>query len=293
MNKKGLRGGRYKPLSEEDIKKIHKTSLKVLEKVGVEINDPDSFYLAKKRGAIADEKTRVVKFPADLALEFIHMAPSRVILCGQEEKDKLILEENKVYAGTGGTALNVIDLDSGKRRPSSLKDLRDIARLVDSLDNIHFFLLPVYPTEIQKEKVDVNRFFSGLSNTTKHVMGGIYTLDGMRDVIKMAEVISGSPEKLRKSPIISFITCVMSPLKQDAHYGGMMLEAARKGIPVVCPAEPLSGATSPVTLAGTLVIQTADTLAGVILTQMSNPGTPVICGSVATTTDLRDMKYLS
>jgi trimethylamine--corrinoid protein Co-methyltransferase len=73
----------------------------------------------------------------------------------------------------------------------------------------------------------------------------------------------------------------------------MLVEIARAGIPVVCPAEPLCGATSPITLAGTLVIQNVDSLAGVLLTQIVNPGTPVIYGSVASNTDLRDLKYLT
>jgi trimethylamine--corrinoid protein Co-methyltransferase len=89
------------------------------------------------------------------------------------------------------------------------------------------------------------------------------------------------------------ITCSISPLKVDGHYGDLVIDIARSGIPVVCPAEPLCGATSPITLAGNLVIQTVDSLMGVMLTQIVNPGTPVIFGSVASNTDLKDLKYLA
>lgn len=293
MIRKGLKGGSYKPLSDKDIEKIHHSSLKVLGEVGVEINDEGAVQLAKNKGAIVNEDRKTVKFPPGLVMDFIHKAPSQVKLCGREEKHDLTLEGKRVYLGTGGTALNVLDLDSGKRRQTILKDLRNIAKLVDALDNIHFFLLPTYPSEIPTERVDVNRFFAGLSNTTKHIMGGVYTRKGVKDVIRMAEIIAGSPKKLRERPIISMITCAMSPLKQDGHYCRLMMEIARAGIPLVCPSEPLSGATAPITLAGTLVIQNVDTLVGVIITQIVNPGTPVICGSVATSTDLRDMKYLA
>jgi len=85
----------------------------------------------------------------------------------------------------------------------------------------------------------------------------------------------------------------MSPLKMDRQYGELVVEIARSGIPLVCPAEPLCGATSPVTLAGNLVIQTVDSLIGVLLAQIINPGTPVIFGSVASNTDFRDLKYLA
>jgi len=174
-----------------------------------------------------------------------------------------------------------------------LKDVAQFAKLVDGLENIHFYLLPLYPTELNKEVVDVNRFYTGLSNTSKHIMGGIYTKKGVSEVIKTAEMIAGSPQKLRERPIISFITCVMSPLKIDSLYGDMLIEIARKGIPVACPSEPLCGATSPVTLAGNLVLVNAESLAGITLAQLVNPGTPVMYGCVATIADMQTMNYLS
>jgi len=89
------------------------------------------------------------------------------------------------------------------------------------------------------------------------------------------------------------IACTVSPLKIDSNYGDFMITIAKSGLPVVCPAEPLCGATSPVTLAGNLLIQTVDSLMGVMLTQLVNPRTPVIFGSVATSTDLSNLSYLA
>jgi trimethylamine--corrinoid protein Co-methyltransferase len=234
-----------------------------------------------------------VRLPREKALELIARAPSEILLCGREEKHDIRLGGSRVHTGTGGTALHVYEPASGKRRQADLRDLKNIAGLVDKLDNIHLFLLPTYPNELPLERVDVNRFFAGLDNTTKHVMGGIYTPEGMEQVIKMAGIIAGSPQALRERPIISLITCIISPFIIDANYGDMVVQAARSGIPVVCPSEPLCGATSPVTLAANLTVQTVDSLMGVILTQAVNPGTPAIFGSVATNSDLRDLKYIA
>jgi trimethylamine--corrinoid protein Co-methyltransferase len=154
-------------------------------------------------------------------------------------------------------------------------------------------MLPTYPSDLPVERVDVNRFFAGLDNTTKHVMGGVYTLEGVKQVIRMGEMVAGSAEALRERPLISMVTCSISPLKMDGQYGDLVIAIAESGIPLVCPAEPLCGATSPVTLAGNLAVQTVDSLMGVMLTQIVKPGTPVILGSVATNTDLRDLKYLA
>ena len=109
----------------------------------------------------------------------------------------------------------------------------------------------------------------------------------------LAEIVAGSSQALRERPIISMVACSMSPLKLDGHYSELLITVARNGIPLVCPAEPLCGATSPVTLAGNLVIQTVDSLMGVMLAQIVNPGTPTIFGSVATNTDLRNLRYLA
>ena len=154
-------------------------------------------------------------------------------------------------------------------------------------------MLNVYPNDLPDEDIDVNRFGAALNRTRKHVMGGVYTVEGVRNVIKMAEIIAGSPEELRKRPFISMVTCNISPFKLDKSYGELAMEVARNRIPVVVPAEPLCGATAPITLAGNLVVQNVDTLAGVMLTQLVNPGTPVLYGCISSITDLRDMKYLS
>ncbi|MBN1161620.1 MAG: trimethylamine methyltransferase family protein [Dehalococcoidales bacterium] len=293
MIRKGLEGGSYKPLTPENISSINETVLNIIEEIGYEVNSDKARDAFEKAGASVNSEKRRVRLPRKKALELISKAPSEVTLCGRDEKHDIHLGGTRVYTGTGGTALYIYDTATGERRQATLEDLKNISRLVDKLDNIHLFLLPTYPNELPIEQVDVNRFFTGLDNTTKHIMGGVYTIDGMREVIRIAEMVAGSPQALRERPIISIISCVISPFIIDAKYGDMLVAAAESGLPVVCPSEPLCGATSPVTLAGNLVVQTADSLMGLILAQAVNPGTPAIFGSVATTTDLRDYKYIA
>jgi len=293
MIRKGIPGGSYKPLSDQSVEKVHQTAMRVMEEVGFEVNSEAALELFANAGAEVDRERRLVRLPQKLATELIQRAPSTVKLCGQEEEHDIVLGGNLVHAGTGGTALYIYEPNSGTRRQASLDDLKRIARLVDQLDNIHLFMLSTYPNELPVEQVDVNRFFAGLDNTAKHVMGGVYTPGGVRQVIHMAEMVAGSAEALRERPLVSMITCSISPMKMDAHYGDLVVTIAETGIPLVCPAEPLCGATSPVTLAGNLLIQTVDSLMGVMLTQIVNPGTPVIFGSVATSTSLSDLGYLA
>jgi len=293
MIRKGLAGGSFKPLTEESIRKVHHTVMRIIEEVGFDVNSDTALELFERYGAWVDVEKHRVRMSQERALELINMAPSEIMLCGQDKKHDILLGGNRVYAGTGGTALYIYEPATGEKRLANLEDLKRITKLVDQLDNIHLFMLPTLPNGLPVEQVDVNRFFAGLDNTTKHVMGGVYTLDGVEQVIRMAEIVAGSAEALRQRPIISMITCSISPLKMDKQYGDLVVAIAKSGIPLVCPAEPLCGATSPVTLAGNLVIQTVDSLMGVMLTQIVNPGTSVIFGSVATSTDLRNLKYLA
>jgi trimethylamine--corrinoid protein Co-methyltransferase len=293
MAGKGLIGGSYKPLSEDSVSKVHQTVMRVIEEVGFEVNSEEALKLFKGAGAITDDGNRRIRLPKEKALELIKMAPSEVHLCGRDEENDIFLGGNRVYAGTGGTALYIYEPDTDRKRQATLEDLKRIAGLVDNLENIHLFMLPTYPNELPVEQVDVNRFFAGLDNTSKHVMGGVYTLEGVEQVVRMAEMIAGSAEALRQRSLVSMIACVMSPMKMDGHYGDLLIAIARNGVPLVCPSEPLCGATSPVTLAGNLVIQTVDSLMGVMLAQIVNPGTPTIFGSVATSTDLRNLTYLA
>ncbi|MCK5436650.1 MAG: trimethylamine methyltransferase family protein [Desulfobulbaceae bacterium] len=293
--RKGLAGGQYTPLSEKDIKKIDDASMQIFEEVGVQVNFPAALETFLEAGATVDEKQNIVKMDRGLVKELLSSAPATITLYGRDESGEHDLEigGNRVYMGTGGTALNVQDPGSNDSRRAELRDIMNMARLVDHLDNIHFYMLNVYPSDLSVKGIDVNRFGAGLNRTRKHIMGGVYTLDGVRNVIKMAEKIAGSPETLRKRPFISMVACPISPFKLDQSYGELAVEAAKNNIPVVVPAEPLCGATAPITLAGNLVVQTVDTLAGIIMTQLANPGSPAIYGCISSITDLRDMKYLA
>jgi len=290
MVRKGIEGGSYRPLTEDGITQIHDTVMRVFEEVGIQVNSDKSLEYFKDAGASVSD--HVIKMPRDMVMELVNKAPSEVTLYGRDPEHNLDLGGTRVYAGTGGTALHIINGVTGERRKATLQDLKDLARLIDGLENIHFFLLPTYPTDLQPEIVDVNRFFAGLDNTSKHIMGGIYTYEGLENVIKMAQIIAGSEEKLKQEPIISIILCAISPMTIDEKYGNMIVTAAKAGIPVALPSEPLCGSTSPVTIAGNVAIQVVDSLAEVCLTQLVNPGTPAIFGSVASSNDFRDLKYL-
>jgi trimethylamine--corrinoid protein Co-methyltransferase len=291
---KGLPGGVYRPLSDEDVRQIHDASMRVFEEVGIRVNNGEALELFAAAGARVDREEALVKIAAHRVMDLVGRAPRNIDLYGQRPEHTLEVGGTRVYAGTGGTALYVLEPGGNEKRRATLSDLRDIARLVDTLENIHFFMLPVYPGDVPEEHVDVNRFGAALAYQGKHVTGGVYTVKGVREVIRMAEILAGSARRLRERPLVSMVTCCgISPFVLDDRYSELTLEVARAGIPVITPVEPLCGATAPITLAGNLVVQNVDTLAGIMLTQLANPGTPAMYGCISSISDMKDLKYLS
>jgi trimethylamine--corrinoid protein Co-methyltransferase len=141
--------------------------------------------------------------------------------------------------------------------------------------------------------MDINQFYASLSNTTKHIMGAAQSVQTARDVIEMAQMIAGGKEALVKRPIISFVTSWMiSPLHFATETTQVLLEIVRNKIPVALSSAPMAGSTSPVTLAGTLAQVHAEQLSGIVLTQLANPGSPVLYGAIPSMADLKTMGYV-
>ncbi len=289
----GLVGGQYRPLSQKMIERIHEATLEIFQEIGFEVFDDRALEIFAGHGATVDRDKKVVRLSPKVVEKALETAPRSITLYGREDRHNLLLEGKRVHMLTGGTAVYVLDFETGQRRLSNLDDVANIARLCDTLDHVHSYMLPVFPNELPQHLVDPNRFYAALRNTTKHVTGGVWHPEGVRNAIKMASIIAGGYEELKKRPIISMICCVISPLRLDETYTELMMIVAENGIPLITPTEPLAGATSPVTLTGTVLQINAETLAAVILAQLINPGTPVLYATVSTIADPRRMVYSS
>ncbi len=284
----GMAGGQYRPLSEDDLRQIHLASLDVLERVGIEVMPSEARQIFADAGARIDEQRNRVYFSRSLVEDAIAAAPSQVRLCGRQERHDMLLGGTRVYMGTGGAAVKVLDLDSGLARESTLLDVAQIARLTDALNNIHFYLRACVARDIPIELLDINTYYASLANTSKHVTGNCFAPQTVRDVAEMGAMISGSAKALRQRPILSFTNCwTVSPLRYAPETVQVLIEIIRQDLPVFLSSAPQSGATSPAALAGSLVQINAEELSGVVLTQLINPGARIILGYVPSVSDLR------
>jgi len=291
--KAGLRGGLYAPLTQKEIDTITAEAMRVLAEAGMLVYSEKARSALRRAGASVDESSRLVKLPRALVEDAVASNPSSITLFSRDGECDAVLEDSRVHYGTGGTAIYVLDPETGAHRESTLRDVALNARMVDALENIHVFTINVFPNDIAaKDAIDVNRFYHALANTTKHVMGGLYSVEGCRKVVEMAGIIAGGEDALQSRPFVSFITLIISPLKIDAHYGDMTCYLAERGLPVVVPTEPICGTTSPVTLASNVLLHVAETLGGIALVQCVRKGAPGICGSVGSVTNLQTMDHV-
>ena len=289
----GQEGGWYKPLTEAGLKQIHQASLQVLERTGIEVMPSECREIFRRAGARIDEANNRVFIPPAMVEDALATTRNEVLLAGRNPERDILLGGRRVHMGTGGAAVKVLDPDTQQVRESTLADVANIGRLVDALDNIHFYLRACVARDIPIDLLDINTYYAAAANTTKHVTVNCFSVQTARAVIEMAGMIAGGADRLKERPLVSFTACwTISPLRYAPETVEVVTEVVRQEMPVFLSSAPQSGATSPAALAGTLVQINAEELSGVVYTQLVKPGTPVVLGFVPSVSDLRTGNFV-
>jgi len=280
-------------LSFNQINQIHLSSLEVLERTGINVLLPEAIDILRQAGADVTDKNRV-RIPSYLVEEALRLAPSRITISDRKGKPTMYLEGHNTYYGTGPTMQYVIDVDSGKRRDSSKEDIEKAALICDYLDNIDFVLTmgmtgSINPSTsgMDPQITDRYDFEAMLSNTTKPLIFSNWSLEGLSDCYDMAVAVRGSAENFRRNPFIIHYAEPTTPLIHTQEPLEQLLFCAEKGIPIIYVSGPVMGGTSPVTMAGTLVISNAEFLSGLVIAQLKRKGAPVIYGGGGSPLDMR------
>lgn len=275
-------------LSRDDKKLIHESALGVMESVGVRVHSGMAKASLKRAGAIVDDATSVVKFPADLTESLLAMAPRNIVLAGREKEFDLPLDGRHCYYTTDGCGISVWEQKTLTRRPSVLRDIVDSATIADYLPYLSIYEPMVVPSDIPRNMHVVAAMKESFDITRKHVTSeSTSNPEEARAQIRMASEIVGGLEELRKRHLISAMVCTMSPLTLDGNAtdAGMVWAEAR--VPVHITGMAMMGASSPATYAGNLVVNHAETLAMVCAMEAHSPGSPAIYGSVLSNMDPR------
>ncbi|MDE2789690.1 MAG: trimethylamine methyltransferase family protein [Paracoccaceae bacterium] len=286
----GAVGGRYRPLSDNQVQRIREAALEILESIGLSDAPAAVIDCVTGAGGRLSPGGRL-QIPGPLVERTVAALSESgpVTLCGRDPAHDMDLADGRVHTGTGGAAPEILDLLTGSYRPSMLVDLFDAARLADSLRHIHFFSRSLVARDIADPlTLDVNTTYACLSGTMKHVAVSASHPAHVAEIARMCARVAGSPRSFRERPFLSLnVNHVAPPLRFADEACGVLMEAVRLGIPVHVNTFGLLGASSPVTMAGSLAQTAAETLAGIVLAGILDPGARVIFGARSMITDLR------
>ncbi len=228
-------------------------------------------------------------FPRSLVEDTIAGAARDIVLCGQDPRHDMELSRERIYFGTAGAAVHIVDPRTREYRESTLADLYDIARLVDRLEHIHFMQRSVVCRDLERPRdLDLNTCYVSIRGTSKHVGTSWVDPRHVEESLAMLHIVAGDEARWRARPFVSMSSCFVVPPLRFAEDACRCLEVGvRAGMPILLLAAGQAGATSPAALAGAVVQEMAEVLAGLVYVNAIVPGHPAILGPWPFVSDLR------
>jgi len=275
--------GGLRVLSEEEIERIDRAAREVLRDTGVIFEDPEARDALEGIGARVAPDGRTVRFPEGVVRRVLESAPARVVLGARDPEQALELGRRRMLTTNGFGTSRVWTGQRRHGRDATADDLRDLTRLADGLEPVDICQHQVTPQDVPPHLLDVVQAFIVLSNTGKHAHLSTYSAEFLDEVIEMGRIASDGAH----DPAFSLGCCALSPLRYAADATCVLRRAAGEGIPFLLVSGAVAGVMAPVTLAGALVVQTAELLAGLALAQAVNEGAPVAFGSFTSPMDPR------
>jgi trimethylamine--corrinoid protein Co-methyltransferase len=277
----------FRKLSDDQLACIHAASLELLARTGVQLHHPQALDLLRKAGAAVGEDGWV-RIPAQRVEWALRAAPKRITWANRHGQRVMALEGRNVYYGPGSDCVNVIDVRTGERRPGTLADIAEAARVLDALPNINFLMSFCMASDKPQAIADRYQMQALLANSTKPILFVTTEFPGCVDCVEMAEIVAGGAAALRHNPICACYINVTSPLVHNTEALDKLLFMAGKGLPTTYNPVVLRGANGPITPAGAVALANAGELAGLVIAQLVNEGTPIIL--TGGTQDMLDMR---
>lgn len=263
----------YSRMGLEECDKIHKASLEILERIGIDVHDEKAIEILVAGGAKAEGLR--VRIPEYMVAQALTTAPKTITLYDRNGKVAMRARDYNTYYGGGSDCLNILDHHTGERRRPVLEDVKNAARLFDALPEIDFVMSAFLPTDVDQNIYDRYQMEAMLNNTTKPIVFVTPDFEGCVAAIEMCEAVAGSAEAFQQKP---FATCYINvttgmTMNQEALQKNMFL--AKKGLPQLWIPLNAGGVNSPVTTAGTMASMNAGILLGIVLSQLVHPGAPI------------------
>jgi trimethylamine--corrinoid protein Co-methyltransferase len=279
----------FRALSDDQIKQIFNAALKLLEKPGMRIHSREAADILTKGGARVDGDMAFI--PASLVKETLRTVPAGIELSDRNGKPAMSLESHCIYYGTGSDCPFIMDAKTGERRKFVKKDIEDAARVLDACPNMDFHMSLGLMSDVPTYSYDRHQAAAMLRNTTKPLVFTAMSREGLSDITEMYYLLRGGRDAFEASPGFVIYDEPTSPLTHSKAALEKLIFSAERRIPLIYTPAPQTGATGPVTLAGTLALATAEFLGGMVISQLKRPGAPLIMGGVITSMDMRTMVF--
>jgi len=273
--------------SEEELKRLHQASLRILEKTGIEVHLDEARNLLKSAGALIDGLR--VRFPQEMVERVIESAPEHIALHNQDGVLTMDVRATNYFFGSGSDLQYTIDLKTGERRFTTLKDVADSARLVDRLEHFDFHMSYGLASDVPAEDQEIRQVEAMLENTKKPLILTQFSerkvLDRVYDAVRTA--YAGGKDGMRKKPYVILYGQFISPFVHHREGLQRLFFCADNDIPIIYIPTILAGASSPVTMASALAVGNAECLAGLTIHQLRSPGAPFIYGGCISPFDMQ------
>jgi trimethylamine--corrinoid protein Co-methyltransferase len=284
----GLEGGRYRPLTEAGMTRIHQAALDALETIGLSQAPESGVAAMTAAGAVLGEDGRL-RFPRALVEDMLALASRNITLRARDPRHDLLLSGSRVHFGTAGAAVTVVDPVARTYRESTARDLHDAARLVEHLDNVHFLQRPMVCCDIADNfEMDLNTIYACVAGTKKHIGVSFADPSHVPGCMDLVHLLAGGEEAWRARPFLSNSNCfVVPPMRFATECCETMELCIRAGMPVLLLSAGQAGATAPASIALAIVQAVAECLAGVVYVNSIAPGHPAVFGTWPLVSDLR------
>jgi trimethylamine--corrinoid protein Co-methyltransferase len=264
---------------------VTSASLEILEKTGVIVKNAEAIALLKSAGC-SIESSRIL-FPLDIVKQCMSKVPTAFNLFSSNRQKSVLIGQQEIIFNPGSAATFFKDHASGEIRKATLQDMENVVKLVDQLEFLNAQSTAVIPSDVPTKISDLYRLYVILRQSEKPVITGAFSSAGFHVMREMLEVVSGGSDELAERPRAVFDCCPSSPLLWSDTTCQNLIDCAKYQIPAQIVPAPISGATSPVSLIGTLVQSNAEVLSGIVISQLVRPGTPIVYGCASSSMDMK------
>ena len=279
-------------LSPEEIKMIDEATREVLSEIGILVYSEKVLKLLAEKGAQIDFNSKIVKLRTKMIEQSLSSAPEEIKIFSRDMEYFLnIGKSKKTYTASGHNAIYYYDDKKMERRPVSKKEVGDFALISDYLDNIDIVGVEAMPQDVFPKASILHAVDAVLNNTVKPVYFSPENARETEALLKIMKIICGS-ENISEKPVGICQISPISPLTWSSGTAEALALLAREKFPLLILPQPYTGVTSPITMAGLVTMNNIENLAGIIFSQLINPGSPVIYGAGWTTFEMKKSAVL-